>query len=392
MTTKIELDFDKLDRELSKTKTKVFLGKSAGFYGSIMSSLNFMWMEDIATAQTNGIHLGWNPRFFLKLVPEVRITVLTHELMHLAYLDMLRRGNRDPKMWNRACDIWINNNLKKEGYSFAGTKPWLHMPYDGKSKEEIYDLLLLWPKEDMIIFQGMGPWGVDDDNGDHDEGDLIEPEDTMEERMITSTVINAANVAQMAGDMPDELETMLKRFLSPKIAWNEELYMFMQDLGDYKYSYRRPNRRYQPLHMFLPSIDEDEGRLDAINYYVDVSGSTSDGMVIRMNSEVKYIKEYFNPRKLNLILFDDKIQKEIIFKEEDEFDQVIIMGRGGTSLDIVREHILEHTPDAAIIFSDMGFTDYEASTMEPVDTPIIWVAVNAPDAKVSCGKLIHIRE
>ena len=183
---------------------------------------------------------------------------------------------------------------------------------------------------------------------------------------------------------------MLKRFLQPKLPWDQLLQQFFQALTGQDYSWARPNRRYQ--NMYLPSLQEDESGLEHLIYYLDVSGSVSDGEVVRFNSEVKYIKETFNPYRLTLVLFDDRIQREYDFYEEDEFDEVVIVGRGGTNLAPVREHMLEHRPTAAVIFSDLC-----CAPMQPlpagITIPTIWVGVNArPDSEVHFGKLIHIRE
>ncbi|MFP3693432.1 DUF2201 family putative metallopeptidase, partial [Burkholderia sp. SIMBA_048] len=85
-----------LNRELDRTKSAVFLGKTAAFLGSILCSHNFVWSEEVPTAATNGITLWWNPSWFTKLPVETRKTVLVHELWHPARLHMLRLNGRCP--------------------------------------------------------------------------------------------------------------------------------------------------------------------------------------------------------------------------------------------------------------------------------------------------------
>lgn len=393
-----ELNYQLLDKEMDKVKTKVFLGTNAAFLGPLMCSVNFLWTEDIKTAQTNGISLYWNPHWFLKLPFDTRITVLLHELWHIALLHMIRRGTRDPKIWNYACDIAINNMLKAQGYSFAGTRPWLDSKYGEDNAELIYDALYQMP--DLSVL-GDFVWGHEDYNPatgemEGDEEDILEPdeEDGISEHDIINKVVGASSAAKLSGHgedgLPSEVETMLKRFLQPKLPWDVMLAQFFMALTGQDYSWARPNRRYRD--MYLPSLHEDESGLEHLIYYLDVSGSVSDGEVVRFNSEVKYIKETFNPHRLTLVLFDDTIQREYDFYEEDEFDEVVIVGRGGTNLAPVREHMLEHRPTAAVIFSDLC-----CAPMEPlpagIDIPTIWIGVNArPDSEVYFGKLTHIRE
>ena len=389
-----ELDYQVLDKEMDRVKTKVFLGSNAAFLGPLMCSVNFLWTEDIKTAQTNGISLYWNPHWFLKLPFDTRITVLLHELWHIALLHMIRRGSRDPEIWNYACDININNMLKAQGYSFAGTSPWIDASYGEQPTEEIYDSLYSMP--DLSVL-GDYVWGSEGWDEEGDKGDIVEPEEgegDVAEHTIINKVVQASTAAKMSGagddGLPSEIETMLKRFLQPKLPWELLLRQFFQALTGQDYSWSRPNRRYRD--MYLPSLMEDESGLEHLIYYLDVSGSVSDGEVVRFNSEVKFIKETFNPHRLTLVLFDHQIQREYDFYEDDPFEEIVIVGRGGTDLGPVREHMLEHRPTAAVVFSDMC-----CAPMQPlppgIDIPTIWVGVNASnETQVHFGKLIYIKE
>lgn len=375
-----ELDYGLLDRLFDRTKTQVFLGKNASFMGSLLCSMNFSWVEDIPTACTDGVTLWWNPRFFLKLNKEARVTILLHELWHPALLHMVRRGDRHPKVWNWAADIVINNQLDDEGHTFDWFKPWMDHKYDGWTTEDVYDALM---KE-------YGLAGTPDEF----DCDIIEPDDPAERAIIEQTVVGnvvtATVTAQMSnGDVPGEVEIVLKRFLSPKLPWEQLLYRFFNELANNDYSWSRPNRRHSDI--YLPGMIEDAGALDHIMYFQDVSGSISDGDSIRFNSEFKYVKETFKPKKMTFAQFDTRIQQVDVFEEDDPFDEIKIVGRGGTSLICVRDFIIEQKPTAVVIFSDL-----ECPLMEPLpagqEIPVIWVCLNNPKAKVNFGQLIHLRE
>lgn len=377
-----DLDYTLLEREFDKVKLDTFLGKNAAFLAPLLCSMNFSWVTDIDTAETNGISILWNPKFFLELDKPTRVTVLMHELWHVAFLHNIRRGTRDPEIWNIACDYTVNNILDNEGYNMKGFPYYIDHQYDGMSTEEIYQQLSSFPN--MTKLPDWTP-------------DLVEPQGTPEEiqnqiQQITSNVMTAAHQSSMAGKggAPAEIETMLKHFLTPKIPWELHIYNWMADLIETDFTWRRPNRRHSEI--YLPSIEEDEGRLECLNYYLDVSGSVSDRDVLRFNSEVKYIWETFQPKKINMILFDHMIQREYVLNEGDNFDEVVITGRGGTQLEPVRAHILETKPTAAIVFSDMGCTPMQVFSHEEM-IPILWVGVNADTShKITMGKIIYIRE
>jgi len=403
-TPSSDFDFNlqEMTRLLDITKSQVFMNRGAAFFGPLMSYLQFVWTEDFPTAATDGITFYWNPRWFLKLDPEVRRTVLMHELWHNARLHMLRCGDRDPKVWNFACDIRINNDLHNEGYSFAGTKPWLDHRYDAggrASEEDIYDALMALRNEELeALLKLLGDaWSGEPpscDGGDDVIGDMLDS--LGDQKMTAADVLNGvvaathqAKLAGMPGDIPGEVQQTLKQFLTPVIPWEAKLHKFFFDLIEEDYQWSRPNRRMLDI-IYLPSRFEDEGKLDHLIYYLDVSGSITDAQVIRFNSEVKYIWDVLEPKKLTLVLFDTIIQKEYVFRTGDPFEEVVVIGRGGTSLVEVRNHMIELKPTAAIIFSDLY-----CAPMEPLpygqQVPTIWVAIDNKETPIPFGERINIK-
>lgn len=384
-----ELDPQMLQRELDRTKAEVFLNNStAGFLGSVMCSMQFVWDETIETASTDGLTLWWNPHWFLSLPPESRKTVLYHELWHPARLHMLRKGSRDHKIWNYACDIRINNDLLREGYSFKEIEwGWMDPTIDQGPKgilaeEEIYELLM-----SKQIQPPPQPTGGSGQPGDGDVGDMREPTE-QEIRQIVSNVVMAVQQAKLAGcgGIPGVTTSTLDKFLESIVPWETLLWKFFTDMLDEDHTWKRPNRRYSDIYM--PSTEDSDGRLEHLAYFIDVSGSVSDADVVRCNSEIKYIKEELKPKKLSLFLFDTRITKEYVFEEDDPFDKLVIVGRGGTSFEPVREKINEIQPTAAVIFSDM-----DCPPMQPLDceVPVIWIGVNARKKTVPFGEIIFIR-
>ena len=379
------LDLNKITRELDKTKSNVFLGSNAAFLGSIMCSLNFIWSRDVPTAATDSVSLWWNPDFFMSLEPETRCTVLLHELWHAARLHMVRLESRDPKIWNYACDIRINNDLENEKHSFKGVENcWKDHSYDKSAiaaEEDIYDDLV----KNQIQPPPTGSFGEQGDG----EGDMI-PMDPGTKQVAINNVVKAiqqAKASGQAGKIPGGIEEMVNKFLEPVIPWQTVLMQFFTDLLHEDYSWKRPNRRFHD--MYLPSRFTDDGRLEHLMYFLDVSGSVTPAQALRFNSEVKYIQETLKPQRLTLAQFDTRITDVKEFREEDPFDEIKIIGRGGTSFVPVRAMIEEKKPTAAIIFSDMY-----CEPMQPLDQeiPIIWVSIGNPDATVPFGKIIHIKD
>lgn len=370
-----ELDMHQLTRDLDRCKSAVFLGKTAAFLGSIMCSLEFVWSREVKTAATNGIKLWWNPDFFMATPQETNKFVLMHELWHVARLHVLRMGPRCPDVWNYACDYIINGLLEDEGYKIELPFPiCLDQQYRGMAEEDVYDLL----NKDS----GNGAPPPPSDMG----GDIV-PLTSDEKHTVINNVVTAVHQAKMsgAGNLPGDIEELIDQFLSPVIPWQTLLHRFFTQLQNTDYTWSVPDRRFQDI--YLPSEYLDDGRLENLRYYLDVSGSISTSDIKRFNSELKFVKETFNPEKLSMVQFDTIIQRVDVWDENDEFEKIHIVGRGGTSLECVRRDILEEKPTAAIIFSDL-----QCSPMQPLDfnIPVIWTVVGNGKAKVPFGEKIHI--
>ncbi|WWC81896.1 hypothetical protein [Burkholderia phage vB_BpP_HN04] len=384
-TPVVDSEFDQyeLTRELDKTKSEVFMSGSSAFYGPIMCSLEFMWSRDIQTAATDGVHLYWSDKFFMKTKPVTRKCTLRHELEHVGRLHRLRGIGKDPRDWNIACDYIINNAMKKEGWEFDpdDIKVYIDDDYADLSEEEVYELIHSGKIEPKL------PPGANLDD------DMLEEEEPTPEEIAAniSIVVQAIHAAKMSGNpgaIPGCVEQVIDRFLNPVIPWEKELAKFMTELQDFYYTWARPERRYMSQDIYLPSMEDDEGALEHLCYYLDVSGSITDKDVIRFNSEVKYIKEQLRPKKLTLVLFDTIIQQEIVFNEDDPFDRVVVVGQGGTCLAPVREHIEKNKPTAAVIFSDLEVTPMVKPSR---NIPVLWVRIGNTGHKPSFGKIITIR-
>ena len=396
-----KLDYLMLRKELDRCKSSILMDSKNAFLGALMCQLKQDWDTTIPTACTDGTSIWWSPTWFLSLPKPARVTVQAHEVWHVARLHMLRRGNRDPRLWNYATDVRINNDLKAMGFSFVGLEgAWMDDKYPADMPEEdIYDDLLknnVQPPPEPNPFDGdLGsePEGKDASGsgggsqpGPYNSG----PPDKsagIKQLQAVAQAIQQAKIQKQAGSIPGQLELIVEDFLSPVIPWEQVLFNWFTDLVLEDYSWQRPNRRHRD--MYLPSLQSDEQRLTCLHYYFDISGSVTDEMIKRFNSEVKYIKDTFNPEKLVLIMFDTKLHEIYEIEENDQFDRIKVTGRGGTCLRCVRDHINDTKPTAAIIF-----TDLECQPMQPlkVPVPIIWTVADNPGAKVPFGQIIHIKE
>lgn len=368
---------DDINRLLDRAKGRLFTKKRAGFIGTLLARLSFMWTRDLDTVAISAKVLYWNPDFFMTLDEETRVTVLAHELWHNGFMHGVRQNDRCPDIWNVAADHVINLMLQDDGY-FMGSFPYFMDPqFKGMSTDEVYDIL---------IAPGGGGGAGQSKNGPGKNlsGDVLEvPVEQFADTL--ADVVSAAHVARMSGkpgNIPGEAELVIETFLHPKLPWETILFNFFNAMTSEEYSFTRPNRRYHdPV---VPGITGRNG-LEHLIYYLDISGSITDDHIPRFNSEVKFIQEALQPERLTLVTFDTNIQDIYEFERDDPFEKIVVHGRGGTSLHEVFEHAQANRPTAMIVF-----TDLEVGIPPNPGIPIVWVCIENPSMTVPYGQLVHV--
>lgn len=148
------------NRELeAKSRVKknlLWINVKRGFFAQLLMRLNIYGSSDprYQTMCTNGFSIQYHPDFVLSQNDAAVRFVLCHEILHCIGDHMSRRGNRDPLIWNYACDYAINPilNAEVESGSFEwpknpdGTRMGLYEEkYEGMRAEDIYDLMMSDP-------------------------------------------------------------------------------------------------------------------------------------------------------------------------------------------------------------------------------------------------------
>lgn len=395
-------------KEYDATKQHAFRGKDAAFIGALLCSMPTRWTFDVKTAATDGNQIFWNPAFFLSLPKQTRVTVLLHELWHVGFLHLPRLGTKNPTNWNVACDYAINIMLADNGYSFEGTSPLLDPQYRGMSADQIYKLL---PPPPPCQSSGGGAGGEGQGNGAPDawtgetgsggdmkpQGDKPEPgsgemsktDAQASIRKVAAAAASAQASARAAGKqpgkLPGDIEDNLDALLRPIIKWETVIEDFLTEKSRQGRTWRVPNRRYDSTEIYLPSR-RSAGRLTNISFYLDASGSMSKKQLERFNAELRYVWDNYQPHKLTIVVFDTKIQQEIVIEENSYPPNLKVKGRGGTCLVCVREHIEQTKPAAAIILSDLFVTPMELTHAAPV----LWICADNPSGTVEFGRLFHV--
>jgi hypothetical protein len=123
---------------IQKARTALLLDHP--FFGSLLFRLGGRATNSIETMATDGVSLFYNPAFVETLNAAELAGVLAHEVMHPALQHHTRRGDRDRKRWNVACDYAINPLLLDAGLTLPKDVLIDHR-FRGMSAERVYNLI-----------------------------------------------------------------------------------------------------------------------------------------------------------------------------------------------------------------------------------------------------------
>ena len=395
------------------------------FFGNLVLNLDPAIDPSCKTIWVDGKRLGFNQTFFDALPIQVGAGVLAHEIMHCALEHQLRRGERDPKLWNDACDYVINPMIKKSGLPLP-EKVLFDSAYEGKSAEEVYSIL---------NNQKPQPEDSDGDGGEKKpqnsgaEGDQNTPQNapgtpqpnangagipnptpspTGEVRDATDesgqapspaeagqhaeewkiAVQQAVNNAKGQGFFPAELDRILTEILIPQVDWRKELRRFFQTVSRTESSWMRPNRRFIGRGLYLPGMRSEAAGPLVVG--IDISGSINATVLAQFAAELTVIIEDTKPEQVYVVYCDAQVNGVTEFTVDDLPLELHPHGGGGTDFRPVFNWVerAEVQPNCLIYLTDMEGT----FPQQPPDFPVLWAAIGQYNQEPPFGEVINIRK
>ena len=339
------------------------------FFGNLATRMQLinadLWCS---TAATDGLKFYYNSRFIMMLKPKEVEFLVGHEVLHVVYDHMGRRGNRDPEIWNIADDYAVNADLKRHKVGeFIKTVPCLYeQKYDGKAAEEIYDDLMKNVQKisiDDLLDQMIDDHMDDEGDGDGDqEGEgnkkgkrpSMSPEERERVRQeVKQAIINAASSAE-AGSLPLGVERLIKQHTNPVMPWRELIQTNLTSAIRTDYSWMRPSRRGWHMDAIMPGMNPGE-EIDVV-VAIDMSGSISNKQAQQFLGEIGGMMNSFDGYKVHVFCFDTETYNPKDFSSEnmDLIDEYEPMGGGGTDFDCIFTYLKDigNVPKRLIVFTD----------------------------------------
>ena len=402
-----------------------------GFYGLLLMHMIYSLDESTDTAYTDGDRIAFSPAFMDELSDSELEFVLMHEILHVALRHCARVGERDPFLFNIACDIVVNSNIlqsndgRKETITLKKYGESMHLTPSGEegakfTAEEVYEQLLKKAQkqagkgaQDKDEQEGKKSEGGRGDgasggknggskkrtDGGFDEHDKWKKTESEEERALwEKRVLDACEAVEIRqactgrGTLPLGAERKLKELREPQTDWRQVLSNFVQEeVCDYSFS--PPDRRFDESPFFLPDFNEKEERVSNILFMIDTSGSMSDDMVTAAYSEVKGAIDQFGGRLRGWLgFFDAAVVEPKPFEGVEEFKIIKAKGGGGTDFEVifryVEEKMSENLPVSIIVLTD-GYAPFPKEE-RALGIPVLWL-LNNENVKPPWGKVARIK-
>tara|TARA_B100000902_G_scaffold122422_1_gene122475 strand:+ start:890 stop:2185 length:1296 start_codon:yes stop_codon:yes gene_type:complete len=349
------------------------------FFGNMATRMRVQNCDDwCPTAATDGRNLYYNTQFFNMLSNKQIEFVIAHEILHCVFDHIIRRDDRDPRVYNIACDYLVNNLLVRDkiGEVVDQIQIFQDFKYDGWISEEVYDDIK--DKYDDEELEALGElldehidWEKDGDQegeanggkpnasgGKDKEKKSKRPKYTKEELKkirdeIKESMITSAQSAG-AGNTPGEIARMIKELTEPKMNWRELLRQQIQSTIKSDFTFSRPSRKGWHTGAVLPGMNF----MDTVDLCIgiDMSGSIGNQQAQDFLGEVKGIMDEYKDYKIKLWCFDTAVYNEEDFSADGGNDLMDyeILGGGGTDFDANWTYMKQNDiqPKKFIMFTD----------------------------------------
>jgi len=376
------------------------------FYGLLLMALNKGWSDQLPTAGVCVRNLNYelkiNPVFWEGLPLNVKVGVLKHELLHIAFFHLTDYEHlTDHLLRNIAMDLEINQYINRDDLPAEGCfldkfpeldlepKKGTRYYYDKLKQEKDKQTEMI--KAIMDAFENGDeqctlPNGETIDMPSHEDWQGMDALPEAEKKLLkaqTTHVIQqvADQVEKSKGVIPGEMAEILEKLNTlepPKFDWKGYMRRF---IGKSTKTYTKKSRRkFNKRTPDFPGLKIKQQK--HICAAIDTSGSVSTSELKEFLNELYHMKK--TGAEVTIVECDTAIS--YIGKFDPKKD-VEIHGRGGTEFQPVIDYYNEHSREFSCIFY---FTDGECPAPENAPKNILWVISSRGNGKHLPGQVIKL--
>jgi predicted metal-dependent peptidase len=344
-------------------------------------SIKILQDDSIQTMCTDGRNIRVSHKWLVKNGLRGNVFDLLHEWLHCFGNHVARRGSRDPKLWNRACDMWVvsaaSEILSRPGDDWPpprdGVQPaaWAQ----NLSVEEIYDRLK--KEADQQSQNGRSAPGPlqasslpksgqpDDSNEIQDSSDFdyegaenfTEEEDQEFISEFTNELAQAQLIMEMSsgktveGKYGSKVASRLSDVLKGTVPWGKLLRGDLIDKIEKRHAtWSPPKRKYYP---FIPLPTYQSTKTKKLVLPIDVSASVGEKM---MKSFIANAMPAAMRADETIIITFDQVIREVVHtrRPQDILKQVKFLSGSHSYTDVrpVFDLVRTLNPSAVAILTD----------------------------------------
>jgi predicted metal-dependent peptidase len=375
---------------LASARNDIYL--SMRFLDIALSGLGYRMDLRTARVGTDGVDILYNPTFLIQLYQDDLVLLnryYLHMLLHCMFRHELNRGDRDPDIWDMACDIAaesvldsIDNravNLMQSAYReeiydrlqeehrvltaeaiYQSLCRW-HVDYDEQirlTREFFRDDHQFWPKEPNAPQEGEQPDGSGTGDGDSAAQEAQRQELDAKWRSIDQKT--QTNLETFFADHGTETEGLLQAvqietrerydyaaFLRRFVSTREEVHVD-EDTFDYAF-YAYGLSLYGNIPLIEPLEYRESRKIQDFVIVIDTSDSCSEGVIEAFLAETGAVLHaegaFFDRMNLHIIQSDAQVQLDTVLHSAEEFDQFqqhfTVKGYGGTDFRPAFAHVAQ---------------------------------------------------
>ena len=265
-----------------------------------------------------------------------------HTLLHVVLKHPYRQKTRDRYIWNKACDIVINNILSTfENVGIKPTDEIIDLTLKDKCVEEVYEILYKKKKEELSKTTPDNKGKIDSNEYDKSKLDLDEvltKNEKINQEKIDGIIIQALSIAKKASNVYEGISVEIDTLIKPEIDLHDVLKEYLiSSFFEKQITYERPNKRFIDRGIYMPGTKKLNDNLN-IFIALDSSSSVTLDEYKKFLGIIMEIAQSFYEYKIDILPFDLKVKEEYIisfdsFNPLSNDNLLIPKSNGGTSFD-----------------------------------------------------------
>ena len=158
-------------------------------------------------------------------------------------------------------------------------------------------------------------------------------------KIVSDATVRVEMSSQGVGGEPGGLQVLAKNLLKSELDWKKLLRRYLISATSSDSSFSNPDKRmYYQSSIYPGRMKDENNQIKGVKVCIDTSGSVSDEDIAYFCGQVYALTKQFNI-EAELVYWDASVESTGNFTGYKEFNRVACTGRGGTRPEVVFEYL-----------------------------------------------------